>query len=60
MINEEAQARWICCPMCDKHKCERQAEDCDVKMYLRNKGGIKNDRERNRKNQSWQRKSRSE
>lgn len=47
MINEEARARWICCPMCDKHKCERQAEDCDVKMYLRNKGGIKNDRERN-------------
>lgn len=37
MINEEAQARWICCPMCDKGKCERNADDCDVKMYLRNK-----------------------
>ncbi len=37
MTKEEAQARWICCPMCDKKKCERKADDCDVKIYLRNK-----------------------
>ena len=37
MTKEETQARWICCPMCDKKKCERQAEDCDVKIYLRHK-----------------------
>lgn len=40
MIDEEALARWICCSMCDKHKCERQAEDCDVNRYLRNKAKI--------------------
>ena len=34
MTNEEARARWICCPMCDKKKCEREADDCDVKIYL--------------------------
>lgn len=34
MTNEEAKARWVCCPMCDKSKCDRKAEDCDVKLYL--------------------------
>lgn len=37
MTIEEANARWICCPMCDKKKCEREADDCDVKIYLNNK-----------------------
>lgn len=37
MTREEADARWICCPMCDKKKCEREADDCDVKIYLKNK-----------------------
>ena len=37
MTKEEARARWICCPMCDKKKCEREADDCDVKIYLRDK-----------------------
>ena len=37
MTNEEARARWICCPMCDKKKCKREADDCDVKIYLRDK-----------------------
>lgn len=37
MTNEEARARWICCPMCDKKKCERTADDCDVEIYLKNK-----------------------
>jgi hypothetical protein len=23
MTGEEARARWICCPMCDKEKCQR-------------------------------------
>lgn len=36
MKEEEAKARWICCPMCDKKKCEREADDCDVKTYLKN------------------------
>ena len=27
--------RWICCPLCDKKKCERDAEDCDVKRLLK-------------------------
>lgn len=36
MTKEEAYARWICCPMCDKKKCEREANDCDVKIYLKN------------------------
>lgn len=35
MTKEEAKARWICCPMCDKTKCEREADDCDVKKYLK-------------------------
>ena len=43
MKNDEAQARWICCPMCDKGKCERNADDCDVKMYLRNKSESEED-----------------
>lgn len=34
---DEVNARWICCPMCDKKKCEREADDCDVKIYLKNK-----------------------
>ena len=37
MSREEAKARRICCPMCDKEKCEREADDCDVKTYLKNK-----------------------
>ena len=31
------QTRWICCPMCDKERCEREADDCDVKRYLKSK-----------------------
>ena len=37
MTKEEANARQICCPLCDKKKCEREAHDCDVKNYLKNK-----------------------
>ena len=37
MTKEETIARWICCPMCDKNKCERAASDCDVEIYLKNK-----------------------
>ena len=37
MTRDEAKARWICCPMCDKEKCERTSDDCDVKNYLKNK-----------------------
>ncbi len=37
MTNKEARARWVCCPMCDKKKCERAAADCDVQTYLKNK-----------------------
>ena len=37
MTDEGAKARWICCPMCDKDRCERQADDCDVKAYLKDK-----------------------
>ena len=37
MTNEESRARWICCPMCDKKKCDRKADDCDVKTYLESK-----------------------
>lgn len=37
MTREEARARWICCPMCDKKKCERDADDCDVKRFLKDK-----------------------
>lgn len=37
MTIDEANARWICCPMCDKKKCEREADDCDVKRCLENK-----------------------
>jgi len=35
MNREEARARWICCPMCDKKKCKREAIDCAVKIYLK-------------------------
>lgn len=34
MTKEEARARWICCPMCDKKKCKREADDCDVNKAL--------------------------
>lgn len=37
MTNKEVRARWVCCPMCDKKKCDRRADDCDVKRYLENK-----------------------
>ena len=37
MTREEAIARWICCPICDKKKCERDADDCDVKRLLKDK-----------------------
>lgn len=37
MNREEAVARWVCCPMCDKIKCERYADDCDVDEYLEKK-----------------------
>ena len=43
MTKEEARARWICCPMCDKEKCERTADDCDVKTYLKKQNGAKNE-----------------
>ena len=36
----EARARWICCPMCDKKKCDRTADDCDVKLYLKDKDDV--------------------
>ena len=39
MTAEEARARWICCPMCDKKKCERNADDCDVKIFLKDRKG---------------------
>ena len=41
MTSEEARARWICCPLCDKKKCERSSDDCDVKNYLKNKAESK-------------------
>lgn len=31
---EEARARWVCCQMCDRSTCNRNANDCDVKKYL--------------------------
>jgi hypothetical protein len=37
MTKDEAKARWICCPMCDKERCERGADDCDVKRYMQGK-----------------------
>jgi hypothetical protein len=37
MTREESNARRICCPMCDKKKCDREADDCDVKRYLENR-----------------------
>lgn len=39
MTSEESNARRICCPMCDKNKCDREADDCDVERYLKNKKG---------------------
>ena len=33
MTREEARARWICCPMCDKKKCKREADDCDINNF---------------------------
>jgi hypothetical protein len=41
---DEAKARWICCPMCDKARCERGADDCDVKRYLKNKAESEGER----------------
>lgn len=37
MTSEESNARWLCCPLCDKKKCDREAEDCDVKRVLADK-----------------------
>jgi len=31
---EEAKARWIACPWCDRKTCNRNADDCDVKIWL--------------------------
>ena len=39
MTREESNTRRICCPMCDKKKCDREADDCDVKRYLKNRKG---------------------
>lgn len=47
LIEEEARARWICCPMCDKKKCERSASDCDVDIYLKNKDKAETERKDN-------------
>lgn len=33
----EAQARWVCCPMCDRKTCNRNADDCDVKIWIEKK-----------------------
>ena len=44
----EVRARWVCCPMCDKKKCDRTADDCDVKLYLKGTAGSevnKNDKD---------------
>jgi uncharacterized Fe-S cluster-containing protein len=27
----------VCCPLCDKERCERYADDCDVKRYMQGK-----------------------
>lgn len=43
LIEEESRARWICCPMCDKNKCERAASDCDVEIYLKNKNNAESE-----------------
>jgi hypothetical protein len=29
--------------MCDKKKCEREADDCDVKIYLKNKAEMESE-----------------
>ena len=44
----EAQAHWICCPMCDRETCNRNADDCDVKKWIEKKNeerGEENDME---------------
>jgi hypothetical protein len=33
----EARAHWICCPMCDRDTCNRNADDCDVKKWIEKK-----------------------
>lgn len=33
----ERQAHWICCPMCDRDTCNRNADDCDVKKWIEKK-----------------------
>lgn len=40
---DEARARWICCPLCDKKKCERSSDDCDVAIHLRNKAEMESE-----------------
>lgn len=40
-MEEEKRAMWIFCPTCDKEKCERDADDCDVKRILMKKKAIK-------------------
>jgi len=36
---EEAKARYICCPMCDRKICNRRADDCDVALYFKKENG---------------------
>lgn len=40
---EEVKARWICCPMCDRDICNRNANDCDVKIWLEKHKEAEND-----------------
>ena len=39
LSDEEAKARYICCPMCDRKTCDRRADDCDVVLYFKNEKG---------------------
>lgn len=47
LVSREINARWICCPFCDKKKCEREADDCDVKIFLKDSvwSEVRNDNE---------------
>lgn len=38
MTELEAQARWVCCPMCDRDKCCFGAPDCDAKQWIEERG----------------------
>ena len=38
MTELEKQARWVCCPMCDRDKCEFGASDCDAKKWMDERG----------------------